>query len=176
MRYLKGSKDEVLTLECGASREIKWHVDAAFAVHKDFRSHSGATMSMEKGSIMAFSTKQKLNTRSLTEAELVAMDDAMSPILWSKNFLEAQGFKNLKTTVFQDNKSTMLLEENGRQSVGKTSRHLNIRYFFVTDVIKKGLIKVKYCPTGDMIADCFTKPLQGLLFKKLKRLVQNQDN
>ena len=130
-------------MECGASREIKWHVDAAFAVHKDFRSHSGATMSMGKGSIMAFSTKQKLNTRSLTEAALVAMDNAMSPILWSKNFLEAQGFKNLKTTVFQDNKSTMLLEENGRQSVGKRSRHLNIRYFFVTDVIKKGLIQVE---------------------------------
>ena len=112
----------------------------------------------------------------MTEAELVAMDNAMSPTLWSWNFLEAQGFKNLKTTVFQDNKSTMSLEENGRQSVGKRSRHLNIRYFFVTDVIKKGLIQVEYCPTGDMVADCFTKPLQGLFFKKLKRLVQNQDN
>ena len=174
MRYLQGSKEDVLTLECGDDNQVTWHVDAAFAVHKDFRSHSGGTMSMGKGSIMAFSTKQKINTRSSTEAELVAIDDAMSHIIWSHNFLKHQGLENIETTVYQDNKSTMLLENNGRQSVGKRSRHLNIRYFFVTDMIKKGLFKVAYCPTKDMLADFFTKPIQGSLFKKFKRAVQNQ--
>jgi len=174
MRFLNGTQDEVLTLECDDQEGIKWYVDAAFAVHHDFRSHTGATMTLGKGSIMAFSTKQKLNTRSSTEAELVAVDDAMSHIIWSRNFLQEQDYSNTETIVMQDNKSTMLLEENGRQSVGKRSRHLNVRYFFVTDMIQKGVIKVDYCPTGDMIADFFTKPTQGSLFKKFKRIVQNQ--
>ena len=130
---------------------------------------------MGKGSITASSTKKKLNTRSSTEAELVAVDDAMSQILWSKLFLQQQGIDDIKITVYQDNKSTMLLEENGRLSAGKRSRHLNIRYFFVTDMIKKGMIDIKYCPTDDMIADFFTKPTQGGSFKKFRKLIQNQE-
>ena len=51
------------------------------------------------------------------------------------------------------------------------TKHINIRYFFCTDRIKKGKLSVKYCPTLDMIADYFTKPLQGSLFRKLRDLV-----
>ena len=130
-------------------------------------------MTIGAGSITSFSTKQKLNTRSSTEAELVAVDDAMSQVLWSRSFLQHQGINDIKVILYQDNKSAMILQENGRMSTGKRSRHLNIRYFFVTDVIKKGLLKVMYCPTGDMIADFFTKPIQGGDFKKFRNLVQN---
>ena len=140
-------------------------MDAAFAVHNDFRSHICATMTMGGGSITSFLTKQKLNTRSSTEAELVAVDNAMSQILWSWLFLQHQGINNIETILYQDNKSAMILQENGLMSTGERSRHLNIRYFFVTDVIKKGLLKVMYCPTGDMIADFFTKPVQGGCWK-----------
>ena len=66
----------------------------------------------------------------------------------------------------QDNQSTMLLENNGRFSAGKGSRHIDIQYFFITDRIDKKHIKVEYCPTLEMIADFFTKPLQGALFHK----------
>ena len=148
-------------------------MDAAFAVHNDFRSHTGAMMTMGGGSITSFSTKQKLNTRSSTEAELVAVDDAMSQVLWSRSFLQHQGITDIEVILFQDNKSAMILQENGRMSTGKRSRHLNIRYFFVTDVIKKKLIKVMYCPTGDMMADFFTKPIQGGDFKKFRNMIQN---
>ena len=130
-------------------------------------------MKIGGGSITSFSTKQKLNTRSSTEAELVAVDDAMSQILWSRSFLQHQGINDINMILYQDNKSAIILQENGRMSTGKRSRHLNIRYFFVTDVIKKGLLKVMYCPTGDMIADFFTKPIQGGDFKKFRNLVQN---
>ena len=69
--------------------------------------------------------------------------------------------------VYQDNQSAMLLENNGRGSSSKRTRHINIRYFFVTDRIKEGEMRVEYCPTGDMVADYFTKPLQGSLFRKM---------
>ena len=78
MKFIKATQDDCLILEYNGKKTIEWYVDAAFAVHNDFRSHTGATMTMGGGSITSFSTKQKLNTRSSTEAELVAVDDAMS--------------------------------------------------------------------------------------------------
>eukprot|EP00978_Attheya_sp_CCMP212_P037932 scaffold183156_cov29-Attheya_sp.AAC.1 len=67
--------------------------------------------------------------------------------------------------------SAMLLENNGRASSSRRTRHINIRYFFVTDRIKNKEMSVIHCPTGEMVADYFTKPLQGALFKKFRDLI-----
>ena len=61
---------------------------------------------------------------------------------------------------------------NGKKSAGTRSRHINIRYFWVADRLKKEAIEVDYCPTGRMLADFFTKPLQGSLFRKMRDVVQ----
>jgi hypothetical protein len=55
---------------------VKWWVDASLAVHPDMKSHTGAAMSMGKGSVYSSSTRQKLNTKSSTEAELVGWTTA----------------------------------------------------------------------------------------------------
>lgn len=70
--------------------------------------------------------------------------------------------------MYQDNQSTMLLEKNGCQSSGKHTRHINIQYFFISNQIHKDELHVEYCPTRDMLADFFTKPLQGSLFSTLR--------
>jgi hypothetical protein len=62
------------------------------------------------------------------------------------------------------------LAQNGMSNSEKT-RHISIRYFFVTDRIKSGEIKLQHMGTEDMIADILTKPLQGELFKKLRDLL-----
>jgi hypothetical protein len=165
-----------LTLEGTNMRIIKWWVDASYAVHPDMRSHTGATMSLDKGSIYSTSTRQKLNTKSSTEAELVGVSDAMSQILWTRYFMEAQGYGVDENVVGQDNMSTMLLENNGRASSSRRTRHINIRFFFVTDRIKNKEMSVAHCPTGEMVADYFTKPLQGALFKKFRNLIMNVDS
>ena len=67
----------------------------------------------------------------------------------------------------------MKLEENGRSSSRKRTRHINIRYYFVTDRIKADDISVKYCPTEMMIADFYTKSLQGKLFRIFRNLIMN---
>ena len=108
---------------------MKWYVDASFAVHPDFRSHTGAVMTLGEGSIIAINKKQKLNTRSSTEAELLGADDAATIILWTSLFMEQQGYPLDKNILFQDNKSAILLECNGKRSAGKRSRALNVRYF-----------------------------------------------
>jgi hypothetical protein len=132
------------------------------------KSHTGATMTLGKGSVYSASTRQKLNTRSSTEAELVGVDDLMPQILWTRHFLEAQGYDVHENTVYQDNQSTMLLENNGRASSSKRTRHINIRYFFVTDRIKENEMRVEYCPTGEMRGDFFTKPLQGSPYRRFR--------
>ena len=87
----------------------KRYVDASFAVHPDYRSHTSAVMTLGEGSIIAMSKKQKLNTRSSTEGELVGADDAATMILWTGLFMEQQGYPLDKNILFQDNKSAILL-------------------------------------------------------------------
>ena len=85
--------------------------------------------------------------------------------------MEAQGYNVDKNILFQDNKSTILLENNGKMSSSKRIRAIDIHYFFLTDQIKKGNLQVEYCPTKEMIADFMTKPLQGELFYKFKKAI-----
>ena len=83
-------------------------------------------MTLGKGTIQAMSSKQKLNTKSSTEAELVAVDDNPCHSLQTKYFLEAQGHPSEQIFLHQDNISAILLERNGRSSAGKSSQHINI--------------------------------------------------
>jgi hypothetical protein len=53
------------------------------------------------------------------------------------------------------------LENNGKALNSKRTKHINIRYLFITDRVKKEEVSVFWCPTGDMIEDYATKPLQG---------------
>ena len=167
MTFLKQTKADVLTLSAQDLSVTKWYADAAFAVHPDMRSHAGYTMLMGQGTITSSSRKQKLNTRSSMEAELVACDDAMTLVLWTRNFLKEQGY-DTKTYMKQDNTSAMQLEKNGRASSHKITRHINIRYFFIKDQINQWIVQVKYCPTNQMHADYTSKTTQCETFKGLR--------
>ena len=75
---------------------IKWYVDSSFAVHPDFKSHTGGVMTYGRGVPITVSRKQCLNTRSSTEAELVRVNDMTMMILWTRLFLEAQRYRIYK--------------------------------------------------------------------------------
>ena len=175
MKYLNGTKNKVLKLSADNLHVVKWYVDAAFAVHPDFKSHTGAVMTFGEGAVQNLSRKQKLNTKSSTNAELVGADDASVMILWTKQFLESQGYEVEKNILYQDNKSAILLEKNGRKSAGKRSRALNVRYFFLTDQVDHGNLTINYCPTAMMIADFHSKPLQGAKFQQFRKDILGED-
>ena len=105
LSYLNKTQKLVVRLEADDSQTVNWHIDASFAVHKDYRSHTGGTMTLGRGIITSISSKQKVNTRSSMEAELVGVDDIIAKILWAKLFLEAQGFKVKLNIVHRDNTS-----------------------------------------------------------------------
>ena len=76
IKYLNGTKKKYLTLSADYFKVTKWYVDASFVVHPDFNSHSGEIMTMGQVATYSVSRKQKVDTRSSTEAELVAVDYA----------------------------------------------------------------------------------------------------
>ena len=89
-RYLDGTIGLPLILAMDESGKMRRYMDASFAVHNDMKSHTGATMTMGQGAAFSQSSKQKLNTKSSTEAELVGVDDILPQTIWYRYFLEAQ--------------------------------------------------------------------------------------
>ena len=135
---------------------------AAHQVYGDCKGHTGGSFTMGKGSIFTVSCKQKINTRSSTEAELVAVYDCLSHLLWLRNFLLAQGFEIAKTIdVFQDNGSAILLGQNGILSSNQRTKQLKSRYFYVKDRVDNKEIAIIWCPTDKVVAGYLTKPLTG---------------
>ena len=102
---------------------------------------------------------------------MVGVGEYLPYNIWAVHFLEEQGYKLNKNILFQDNQSAMLMERNGRTSCTGNSRHINVRYFFIKDRIDKGEVSVDYCPTYLMLADYFTKPLQGRMFKLFRNII-----
>ena len=89
--------------------------------------------------------------------------------------MESQGYP-LQIILYQDNQSAIKMEKNGRNSCTGNSRHVNIRYFFVKDKVDSGEVKIEFCPTEQMLADYFTKPLQGELFRRYRRVIMGWDH
>jgi hypothetical protein len=125
IKYLRKTTDLVLRLSADNLNIIKWWIDASYGAHQDMRSHTGGVMSTGTGAASSTLKKQKLNTKSSTEAELIGIDDVLPQALWTKYFLEAQGY-GTDTLLPQDNQSTIKLSENGKSSSRKGTWHINI--------------------------------------------------
>ncbi len=110
MEYLRGDRDRPLVLSADNDGLSMWYVDASFAVHPIMHGHTGGGLTMGRGFPIWVSTKQKLNTRSSTESELVGVDDMMPIICWTRCFLLSQGYGIIENLLLQDNKSSILLE------------------------------------------------------------------
>ena len=109
------------------------YVDAVFAVHKDMRIHTGGFVTMGTGGAYVQYSKQKLNTKSSTDAKLVGVDDVLTQGIWTQYFLKEQGYILHNNVIYQDNQSAIRLENNGRRLISKRTRHIHIRYYFITD-------------------------------------------
>jgi hypothetical protein len=166
LHYLSGTTGYVMKLSAKDMR-VKAYIDAAYGVHMDGKSHTGVWIRIGHGAIFASSTKQKIVTKSSTEAELVGVSDALSQVLWTRHFLEAQGYPQEPAIIYQDNTSTIRLARHGRTNHSRM-RHVHIRYFFITDRIATGDCVVEYLPTADMLADMLTKPLTGSKFTSFR--------
>ena len=143
IHYLHGMEELPLILHANSTTVGKWWwVDSSHAIHPNMHSHSGGCMSLSMGMPIMGSSKQKLNTHSLTKMELDMADDFMLQILWMNLFLEVQCYKTLDTILYQDNQSA-LLEKNGTWFSSKQTKHLNCWYYFMTDRISAGDLSIE---------------------------------
>eukprot|EP00957_Ditylum_brightwellii_P035914 2721610-Ditylum_brightwellii.AAC.1 len=93
--------------------------------------------------------------------------------MWTKQLIEHQGLKVMINIIYQDNKSTIKLGVNGKESLAERTRHFDIKYFYVTDLISREEVEIVYCPTEDMLADFMSKPTTGPTFKKFRQSIMN---
>jgi hypothetical protein len=173
LKYLNGTRRLKLTLSADSMSSIHWYVDASHQTHDDCRGHTGALMTLGRGATLSSSTKQKLNTKSSTESEIVGLHDKTGVILWTRNFLEAQGYTITDNFVYQDNMSTLSLTKNGYVSSSTRLQHIKAKYFFCKHYHHAGEINLTYCPTDKMWADVLTKPLQGSKFRLMRAFLMN---
>lgn len=170
IKYVRGSKDLPMVLGASSPIGIHAYVDSSFGIHSDTKGHTGGIISMGRGAILSKSTAQRIVTKSSTEAEMVGISDFLSTIMWSKMFLEQQGYGSPTTNIFHDSQSAIMMASNGKPSSDRT-KHMNVRYFFIKEKLDNNEVVLVYKATEDMVADILTKPLQGAAFRKLRALL-----
>ena len=87
--------------------------------------------------------------------------------------MEERGYNQLATTIAQDNQSTIRLAEKGSGNHNRT-KHINLRYFYITELIDNGKVQLQYQPTKNMLSDLLTKPLNGKAFIQLRNRLLNE--
>ena len=130
MKYLNGTKTLGMCLGGSEPLQVTAYIDASYGVHVDGKSHSGLVITLGHGPVLCRSTKQKIVTKSSTEAELVAVSDEINMAVWIRDFLTHQGHELGPVILYQDNMSTIALILNGASTSHRT-KHIKIRYFFV---------------------------------------------
>ena len=94
-------------------------VGASYDVHHDMHSHTGGAISWGTGLFLTKCSKQKLNTKSLTEAKVVQVSDFLPNVIWMRVFLGSQGYQVHSNILYQDNQSAVKIEINGKSSCGQ---------------------------------------------------------
>jgi hypothetical protein len=149
LKYLNGTKHLKLNLTVDDLGLLTWYVDGSHNVHWVYKGHRGAMFTMGKGATSSYSSKVKLNTKSLMKMELVMADMFMPEMLWSLYFTQAQGYGAECVGLYQDNISAQLLMKDGQFSSGKT----RAKFFYIKNRVDEGDMRVIDCSTEEMWAD-----------------------
>mmetsp|Transcript_5978 Transcript_5978/g.7985 ORF Transcript_5978/g.7985 Transcript_5978/m.7985 type:complete len:220 (+) Transcript_5978:351-1010(+) len=161
LRCLKSTKEFFLTIFVDDITQMYSYVDSAHMAHHDLKGHTSGFICFKNGAFAAKSKKQRLNSNSSCEADLIGTGEYLKQITWARNFMIAQGYEMKPTIIFQDNESTIKLINNGRRSSSSKTRHIDNKYFYIHGKIIDGEIKTSFKPTDEMWADGLSKSLQG---------------
>lgn len=111
--HLDTAKGLPLTLEADFIPILKWYLNATFAIHGYFKSHTSGMLTMGKGCTYGVSSQQRINTKSSMESELVGASNLLPHVVWMRNFLNHQTYGVNESVMYQNNRNSMLLENNG---------------------------------------------------------------
>jgi hypothetical protein len=119
---------------------IHWYIDGSHQVHEDCRWQIGCLMTMGKGAACISSNKMKCNTQSSTETELISLHNKLPDVIWTRYFVECQGYEIDEYVIFQHSMSALSLNKNGRISSSKQTKHIKEKFFLIKDYYKAGEI------------------------------------
>lgn len=170
LRYLNGHKQMSLHFRGDGDMTLRAYIDASFAIHSNGTSRTGMVIEFGGATICAWTSKQKMTTKSACEAELVGLSDGSSEVLGCREFLQYQGYDIGPAIIYQDNTSVLDLVKAGHPTSHRT-RHLKARYFFIKDYIDAEEIVLKHMGTEWMLADYLTKPLCGEKFQRFLEII-----
>ncbi|KAM1133510.1 hypothetical protein ACFX19_043460 [Malus domestica] len=168
LRYLKRTRDFMLTYSHGNKLELVGFTDSDLAGCIDDRKSTNAYIFMlANGAVSWKSVKQKGIASSTMEAEFVGCYAATQQAVWLKNMMKGLEIvdsveKPLK--LYCDNKAAVFFSKNNKRSYA--SRLMDIKYLKVRDEVKKGTVEIEYINTSLMVADPMTKALPVGVFKK----------
>ena len=118
--FLKATKDDKRIIGMDNLWALRTWIDGSYMVHADMRGHTGGSMSLGWGLVHAKPSEQKLNSKSSTETEVIAVSKYVPYKIWLINFMEAQGYRFKDKVLLQDKMSAMKMEKNGRNRVQVT--------------------------------------------------------
>ena len=168
MGYLSTTKEKGLILACRGEMRVAQHIDAAFGCHFDGKSHSGGLVKVGEATVLEISKKQTMIAKDSTDAELISASDLIKYGEQCDEFMREQGETNMRIpVVYQDNQSTISLITKGGGS--HRNKYLRVRQNLIREKVQRKVIEIRYIPTGRMLADALTKPLQGELGRAMAR-------
>jgi hypothetical protein len=182
LRYLAGTKTLGLTFGRSSSDNnrsdtalrVSGFSDADWANDKaDRKSISGWVVMMNGDPISWSSKKQRVVSLSTCESELYAQASAAQELLYQRGLLQELGLTvATPSTLHGDNQSGIAVATHGVKS--ERTKHVDIKYHFLTDSIASGALKLQWIPTTEQQADIFTKALAAPLFERFRELLMPQ--
>jgi hypothetical protein len=171
LRYLKGTMNLGILYKRDLNRSLQGWTDSDYAGDLDDRkSTSGYVFKFGSSAISWSSKKQPIVTLSTTEAEFVAAASCVCQGMWLRSILQQLGQTQRKgIVIFCDNSSSIKLSKN--PVMHGRCKHIDVRYYFLRDLVKDGVLEMKHCNTGDQIADVMTKPLKLESFCKFRKML-----
>lgn len=168
LRYVQGTKEYGIQYWRGGEERLVGFVDSDYAGDEDDRkSTSGYLFLYGEGAVSWASKKQPIVTLSTTEAEYVSAANGACQAVWLRNILKSIGCDQKEATVlFCDNSSTIKLAKNA--VLHGRSKHIQVRYHFIRELVGDEVIEMEYCSTQDQVADIMTKAVKLEVFEKLR--------
>jgi hypothetical protein len=171
LRYLKGTVNYGIFYKKGEAEELLAFTDSDYAGDiEDRKSTSGYVFLMNSGAVAWSSRKQPLVTLSTTEAEFVAAANCACQTIWMRRILEKIGYQQEGSTVIMSDSSSAIKISKNPVMHGR-SKHIDVMFHFLRDLVKDGVIKLEFCGTKEQVADVMTKPLKLDQFQKLRQML-----
>jgi hypothetical protein len=154
-------------------REMKLYgyFDASWACHQDLKGHTGLIVTLGHNGLPLYckSQKQKVVSRSSTEAELIAMFQGLDILLYMRRLYMFMGYTPTEPIViFQDNTSAITMAYMGKTGSGSNYKYMDLKYFWIKDYLDNRVFQLKYLNTDAMLADFMASPRIGSVFRSMR--------